>query len=80
MRTNFTQEDEGKPVHDDVYEHIGKIVRVEDGTGYVDIDPSVGEEVKSALGFSNPRENVYSIHEETVQSTAGDVVRLRGDL
>jgi hypothetical protein len=80
MRTDFTQEDEGKPVHDDVYEHIGKIVKVEDGTGYIDLDPSVGEEVKSALGFSNPREDVYPIHDEMVQSTAGEVVRLRGDL
>lgn len=80
MRTEFTQEDEGKPVHDEVYEHIGKIVRVEDGTGYVDLDPSVSEDVRSALGFSNPRTDVYPIHEGMVQSTAGDVVRLHGDL
>ena len=62
------------------YEHIGKIVKVEDGIGYVDLDPSVDEEVKSALGFSNPRENVYPVHDEMVQSTGGEVVRLHGDL
>lgn len=80
MRTEFTQDDEGKPVHDDVYEHVGTIVTVEDGTGYVDLDPSISEEAKSALGFDNPREDVYPIHDEMIQSTDGEVIRLHGDL
>ena len=80
MRTDFTRDDEGKPVHDDVYERVGRIVKVEDGTGYVDLDPSISEEAKSVLGFSNPREDVYPIHEEMIQSTGGEVIRLDGDL
>ena len=77
MATNFTENDEGKPVVMGD-EKVGMIKRVEHGTAYVDPDPGITDKIKSTLdwGDSSRDDDTYPLQENRVNTITDDEVRL----
>lgn len=75
MRTHVTDEDEGKEV---VYEEetVGRVVEVDDGTAYVDPDPSITETIKSKLGWAEADEESFALDESSIADIDDDQIRL----
>lgn len=79
MRTNVTDEDEGKQV---VYDNetVGRVVEVRNGTAYVDPDPGVTDTIKSKLGWGESDEESFALDESSVAEITDDRVRLEVDV
>lgn len=75
MRTHVTAEDEGKSVtyEDDT---VGRVVEVDDGTAYVDPDPSLTETVKSKLGWAEADEESFALDESSIATIDEDEIEL----
>jgi hypothetical protein len=76
----LTEEDEGKTVvRGD--ESVGRVVEVDHGTAYVDPDPGVTETIKSKLGWGERDDaDTYPLQEASIESVAGDEIRLKEKL
>ena len=79
MRTNVTEDDEGKEVvHGD--QTVGRIVDVEHGTAHVDPDPGITDTIKSKLGWGDRDEDTYPLQEDSIEEITDDEIRLRGSM
>lgn len=79
MRTNITDEDEGKQVmYDD--ETVGRVVEVRSGTAYVDPDPGMTDTIKSKLGWGESDEESFALDESSIAEITDDQVRLEVDM
>lgn len=79
MRTNVTDEDEGKQVvYDD--ETVGRVVEVRSGTAYVDPDPGMTDTIKSKLGWGESDEESFALDESSIAEITDDQVRLAVDM
>lgn len=77
--TRFTEEDVGSSVFDADREKIGVVVSVEDGTAYLDPEPSRTEELKAKLDWGDPEpdEDAYALRREWIDELNDDEVLLR---
>ena len=66
----FTEADEGKSVFDADDEKIGVVVEVDDGTAYVEPEPSLTSELRAKLGWgdADADEDAYALKEDWVES------------
>lgn len=79
MRTNVTDEDEGKQVvYDD--ETVGRVVEVQSGTAYVDPDPGMTDTIKSKLGWGESDEESFALDESSIAEITDDQIRLQVDV
>ena len=81
MATNhlFSEDDEGKPVVDSHGHTVGIVEDVQNGTAYVDPDPSITEKIKSRLGWSSEDAtdaDTFALPDEYVDAVTEDEVRL----
>lgn len=79
MRTNVTEDDEGKEVVQDG-ETVGRVVDVDHGTAYVDPDPGITERLLSKLGWADRDEDSYPLQETAIDQVTDDQIRLRSGL
>ena len=80
MRTEITDDDEGKHVVDAHGETVGIVTAVEHGTAHVDPDPGITDRIKTTLGWEERDEDTYPLQEEAIDTVTDDEIRLRGDL
>ena len=75
MAHAITPDDEGKRVvHGD--ETVGRVVKVDHGTAYVDPDPGITEMITSKLGWGDRNEDTYPLQEESIREITDDEIRL----
>lgn len=79
MRTNVTEDDEGKEVVQDG-ETVGRVVDVDHGTAYVDPDPGITETLLSKLGWTDRDEDSYPLQETAIDQVTDDQIRLKSGL
>ncbi|WP_135534193.1 PRC-barrel domain containing protein [Halostella pelagica] len=80
MRSNITDDDEGKSVVNADGETVGMVTEVRGGTAHVDPDPGVTDKIKSKLGWGDTNEDTYPLQEANVDAVTDDEIRLRRDL
>jgi hypothetical protein len=79
MLGDTSEIDSGMDVLDSNGDEVGTVATVEDDTAYVDLDPSLGDEVKSSLGFGDTDDDTYALRDEMVDTVDDDGVHLHGD-
>lgn len=78
MEGQFTEADEHKPVFDQTGERVGTVARVEEGTAYIDVEPTIRDVVKRSLGFEAVDEDhTYPIGEDMIATVTDREIRLR---
>ena len=77
MRTEFTDDDEGKRVVNAEGDEIGRIEAVQGGSAHVNPDPGMTDTLKSKLGWGDADEDTYQLDHENVEEITDDEVRLR---
>jgi hypothetical protein len=80
MRSNITEDDEGKNVVNADGEQVGIVKDVRGGTAHVDPDPGITDKVKSKLGWGDVDEDTYPLQEANVDAVTDDEIRLKRDL
>lgn len=80
MRTNITDDDEGKSVVNADGETVGMVTEVSGGTAHVDPDPGIADKIKSKLGWGDTTEDTYPLQEANVDAVTDDEIRLKRDL
>ena len=80
MTVTFTSDDEGKKVVDASGRTLGLVTKIEEGTAYVDPDPSVADTVKADLGWGDADADEYTVHQDAVATREEGTLRLRGEL
>ncbi|WP_323190189.1 PRC-barrel domain containing protein [Halostella sp. PRR32] len=80
MRSNITDDDEGKNVVNADGEKVGMVTEVRGGTAHVDPDPGVTDKIKSKLGWGDTNDDTYPLQEANVDAVTDDEIRLRRDL
>jgi hypothetical protein len=75
MRSNITEDDEGKKV---TYagDTVGRVVDVVGGTAYVEHDASITETVKSKLGWGDHDTDSIALEENSIVEVTDDEVRI----
>lgn len=75
MRSNITEDDEGKKV---TYQGdtVARVVEVEGDTAYVDHDAGITETVKSKLGWADHDADSIALEENSVVEVTDDAVRI----
>lgn len=76
----LTKDDEGKRVLNTDGTDVGRLVRVEDGRGYVLPDPSLAETIKAKLGWGDVTKAAHPLDEGSIEKITEDAVYLRGTL
>lgn len=76
MAIGLTDADEGKRVIDANGNEVGIISTVEGETALVDPDPSLTDDIKSALGFGDTDEDQFPLQTENVAEVTDDEIRL----
>lgn len=79
-RTELTNDDEGKRVLNADGTEVGRLVRVDDGYGYVDPDPTIVTTLRSKLGFRPDDTGTHPFDAGSIEEITDDAVRLRGTL
>lgn len=75
MRSNITEDDEGKKVvHGDTT--VGRIVEVSGDTAHVEPDPGITETIKSKLGWADPDEETFALEAQAIEEVTDDQVRV----
>ena len=77
MSRAVTEAEKGKPVFDADDEKVGIVVRVEDGTAYVDPHTSLLDEYRLLLGWSDEDEDVYALPADAIEEVTDREIRLR---
>ena len=80
MRTNITDDDEGKSVVNADGETVGMVAEVSGGTAHVDPDPGITDKIKSKLGWGDMDDDTYPLQEANVDAVTDDEIRLKRDL
>lgn len=82
MRTNITEDDEGKTVVNADGEKVGIVSGVRGGTAYVDPDPGLTDAIKSKLGWEDVDTEDYPLKEDRIEGVDEDEdeIRLSRDL
>lgn len=76
----LTTEDEGKFLVDSEGEQLGVVTAVEDGTAYVEPDPSITEAVTQAFGWGDADADDIEVPPEAVDTVTDEEVRVSRDL
>lgn len=77
MRTNFTDDDEGKHVVNAEGDRIGVVTEVRGDRVHVDPDPGITDTIKSKLGWGDTDEETYQMDESNVDEITDDEIRLQ---
>ncbi|HET7323563.1 MAG TPA: PRC-barrel domain containing protein [Halococcus sp.] len=80
MSTEITEEHEGVSVFNAEKRRIGIVASVENGTAYVNPDPSIVEEFGAKLGWETGEQETHPLDAEQIATVADDEIILRGDL
>jgi hypothetical protein len=80
MRETFAPEDTGKRVLNADGTEIGRIIEVENGRGYVTLDPGLAETIKAKLGLGGSTSNTPPLDAGSIEKITSDAVHLRGRL
>ena len=80
MRTNITDDDEGKRVVNADGEQVGLVKQVSGGTAHIDPDPGLTDKIKSKLGWGDMDEDTYPLQEANIDAVTDGEVRLKRDL
>ena len=73
----LSDKEEGKRVVNKAGKKIGMISKVEGNRAHVDPDPSIGDTIRSKLGWGDADEDTYPIDEDDIESIDDDEVRLK---
>ena len=76
MRTNFTDDDEGKRVVNSQGDKIGVVTEVRGGSVHVDPDPGITDSIKSKLGWGDADDDTYQMDDSNVEEITDDEIRL----
>ena len=79
-KEGLTKADEGKRVLNADGTHVGRLVAVEDGRGYVDADPTLLGTIKAKLGWRDATEDAHPLDEGSIDRITEDAIYLRGTL
>jgi hypothetical protein len=79
-RTELTSVDEGKRVLNADGTAVGRLVRVDDGHGYVDPDPTIVTTLRAKLGLRPDGTAAHPLDAGSIEEITDDAVRLRGTL
>ena len=79
-RSTLTPADEGKRVVDETGTEVGRLVKVSDGRGYVDPNPSFLDSIKAVLGWGDVYTDAHPLDDGSVAKITEDTVYLRGTL
>lgn len=75
----LSERDEGKRVvHGD--ETVGRVIAVEDGTPYVEPDPSITDTLLAKLGWADIEEETFRLQEVQIERVTDDAVHLSESL
>ncbi|WP_121822634.1 PRC-barrel domain containing protein [Halostella salina] len=80
MRSNITDDDEGKHVVNADGDKVGIVKDVRAGTAHVDPDPGMTDRIMSKLGWGDMDDDTYPLQEANVDAVTDDEVRLKRDL
>lgn len=72
----FTDDDQGKSVVTADGEKIGMVSSVEGNRAYVDADPGITDQIKSALGWEDADQDDYALSESQIDTVTDDEIRL----
>ena len=76
----LTNDDEGKRVVSSDGTDVGRLIRVENGRGYVAPDPGLFGTIKAKLGWETVPEDAHPLDEGSIDRITEDTVYLRGTL
>jgi len=77
MRTNVTDEDEGKSVVNSAGDEVGIVDEVRSGTAYVNPDPGITDKISSKLGWGDADEQEsYELQSTRIDTVTDDEIRL----
>jgi hypothetical protein len=76
----LTTEDEGKVLVDSDGEEFGVVTAVENGTAYVDPDPSIAEAVAQAFGWGDAGDDDIEVPPEAVDTVTDEEIRVSRSL
>ncbi|WP_232686673.1 hypothetical protein [Halobacterium zhouii] len=76
----LTTEDEGKFLVDSEGEQLGVITAVDDGTAYVEPDPSIPEAIIQAFGWGDADADDLEVPPAAVDTVTDEEVRVSRDL
>ena len=79
MSAMITSSEEGKEVVHGT-ETVGRVVKVEHGTDYIDPDPGIADTIMSKLGWGDRDEDTYPLQEASIAEITDDEIRLREDV
>ena len=79
-RQTITKQDVGKRVLNTDGSAVGRIVAVENGTGYVLPDPGLLDTIKAKIGWMARTEHAHPLDDGSIQTITEDAVHLRGTL
>ena len=76
----LTTEDEGKFPVDSEGEQLGVVTAVEDGTAYIEPDPSLTEAVTQAFGWGDADADDIEVPPAAVDTVTDEEIRVSRDL
>ena len=77
MRTNVTDEDEGKPVVNAAGDEVGIVDEVQNGTAHVNPDPGITDKISSKLGWGDANEDEsYELQSTRIDTVTDSEIRL----
>ncbi|QCS42336.1 helix-hairpin-helix domain-containing protein [Natrinema versiforme] len=79
MCARLSESSVGKTVESANGEVIGTVAAVEGDTAVVEPNPGVMDSIKAALGWERAHEDTVMVHEDAIETTADDVIRLESD-
>lgn len=77
MCARLTKDDEGKDVVNTDGERIGVVQTVRAGTAYVNPDPGLTDEIKSAFGWGEESEDTYALDEDRIEAITDTEIQVR---
>lgn len=75
-RTNFTENDEGKPVVDADGDEVGIVAEVRGNRAFVEPDPGITDKIMAKLGWGDADEDTYELDQGDVETITDDEVRI----
>ncbi|MDJ1432326.1 PRC-barrel domain containing protein [Halostagnicola sp. A-GB9-2] len=80
MREKLEPSDTGKRVLNADGTAVGRIADVENGRGYVVLDPGLTETIKAKLGWGSVTDEAHPLDSGSIEKITDDAVYLRGTL
>lgn len=79
IRSDFTEDDEGKPVVDINGGRVGTVIAVRDGVAYVKFKTDLITTLEATFGFEMTDRGLYPLYDEMVDTVLEEKVRVKGD-